>query len=142
MVTNAQETAVAERLNRARREFPAAVPVLDALAAHPDPFALRTETGGLEFAALRPVDGRPNRAVLKLFTVTDGPMTGRVAVLFYKRSQVPFSRDRYSYGVSLVAATGAEPEEIATWFDFASRGFDPEARPLRLRQAVTFTVPD
>jgi hypothetical protein len=142
MITNAGDAGVGQRLERARGAFPAAAAVLDALAGHPDPFSFRTEMDGMEFAAERPVDARPNRAVLKVFSVGDGPMSGRTAVFFYKRSQVPWSRDRYSYGVAILSPDGADPREIAGWLDYASTGFDPDAKPVHIRQAVTFNVPD
>ena len=79
---------------------------------------------------------------MKLFTVTDGPMEGRMVVFFYKQSQVPFSRDRHSYGVCVMPSSGPAPADINDWIFFASSGFDPTARPTALRTAFAFTVPD
>ncbi len=141
MIQNQEDPRVAAALARCRETIPAAVPLLDLAGSHPDGYEFRPDRSDFEFAALREVDGRPNRAMLKIFTIADGPLRGQAAVFFYKRSQVPFSRDRFSYGV-VTLPPGAGPGEVAGWLDFASGGFDPEARPSRLRLAFTFTVPD
>lgn len=142
MLTNIESDAVEDLLERASRDIPPARSFLDALVRHPDPFTFEKGGDGIEFAAQRPVQNRPNRARLKLFRVADGPMTGRVAAFFYKPSQVPFSRDRHSYGVCMLPSSGAASPEIGDWIFFASSGFDPAARPTGLRTAFSFTVPD
>ena len=141
MIENLTEPAVTERLARCREEIASSGPVLDALAGCPDPFEFRLDAPGWEFAAARPVEGRPNRAVLKLFTVPDGNQKGQAAAFFYKRSQVPFSRDRYSYGVCMMAGT-TSAEEVAEWIEFVSTGLHPDAQPRKLRRAFTFNIPD
>lgn len=132
-----------ERLQTLLRELPAAAPILDLLLTDPEPFSLG---GGRaaepEFSALRPVQGRPNRAVIKLFRIADGPLVGRIALFFYKKSQIPFSRDRHSYGAAVLPERDADPAELRSWVQFAGGGFDPQTRPSKLRLALTFTVPD
>lgn len=142
MINNALEPAVAERLARCRAEIPASGPLLDRAAAHPDEFAFRLDATGFELAALHPVEGRPNRSIVKIFAVPDGPMKGQAAVFFFKRSQIPFSLDRFSYGVCLLPAVSPPPEDLDGWLAFASNGFDPNVVPHRLRRAFTFTIPD
>ncbi len=142
MITNQTDPVARDRLEACRREIGASGPFLDALQAHPDPFRVRTEAGGFEFTADREVEGRPNRARLKVFMIPDGPMSGQPGVFFYKGSNVPFSRDRFSYGVCILPAANPSPDDLKEWLDFASGGFDPEARPRKLRLAFTFTVPE
>jgi hypothetical protein len=142
MLQNAAEQWAKELLQKAREEMPDVAPVLAELERASDPFSLVENGGTLEFAAHKPVENRQNRARLKIFTVPDGSMRGRKAVFFYKRSQIPFSRDRLSYGVCMIPSTGPSPREIEEWLFFASTGFDPAARPESLRQAFAFTVPD
>jgi len=142
VLTNTEDPAVRERLETARHTFPEATGLLDAIQSRTEPFRFRLESPGLEFQAEQPVEGRPNRATLKIFRVEEGPQTGRGVVLFYKQSQVPYSRDRLAYGVCMIDSTGPEPHEIPEWLFFASSGFHPDARPRRLRQAFTFSVPD
>jgi len=142
MLTNADLPQARARLVEARRRLPAVLPLLDAFEGRPEEFSLLVEGSGLEFRAMASVGRHPNRAVIKLFEVGDGPLEGRTAVFFYKKSQIPWSRDRHSYGVCLVGSSGPAPGEVEEWVSFASTGFDPERRPSRLRQAFTFTVPD
>jgi hypothetical protein len=131
-----------ERLETLRGELPAAAPILDLLMTDPEPFSLGGGSNGPEFSALRPVQGRPNRAVIKLFRIADGPLVGRIALFFYKKSQIPFSRDRHSYGAAVLPERDPDAAELRSWVQFAGGGFDPQARPPKLRLALTFTVPD
>ncbi len=142
MLTNTNSAPETEFLEKVTGAMPSARPFLEAIQEHPDPFTIDRESSGAEFAAQKPVENRPNRARMKLFTVTDGPMEGRMVVFFYKQSQVPFSRDRHSYGVCIMPSSGAAPTDINDWIFFASSGFDPAARPTGLRTAFAFTVPD
>lgn len=142
MLQNSGEPWARQRLDRIRDEMPDIAPVLAEIERTQDSFSLVEDGGSLELAANKPVENRQNRARLKFFTVPDGSMRGRKAVFFYKRSQIPFSRDRLSYGVCMIPSTGPSPREIEEWLFFASTGFDPAARPESLRQAFAFTVPD
>ena len=142
MLVNEQEQGVEDRLSAARGEIPEVQILVDALIRHPDPFAVRMEARGYEFHAQLEVDGRPNRATLKIFRVEEGAQEGRGVVFFYKQSQVPWSRDRLSYGICMIPASGPELEEVQEWLFFTSSGFHPDARPHRLRQAFTFNVPE
>jgi hypothetical protein len=142
MINNISESTVAQRVARCRAEIPSSGPFLDRAAAHPDGFDVRLEAPGFELAAQHPVEGRPNRAIIKIFSVPDGPMKGQAAVFFFKRSQIPFSLDRFSYGVCLLPAVSPPDSDLDGWLAFASSGFDPGAVPGRLRRAFTFTIPD
>jgi hypothetical protein len=142
MLRNAEESWVRERLRMVRGSMPEAAPLIDELERDPDQFLVRPDGEGVEFAALKAVEGRVNRSRIKLFTVPDGPMKGRRAIFFYKASQVPFSIDRLSYGVCMVPVNGPANRDVGDWLHFASSGFDPAARPDNLRQAFAFTVPD
>jgi hypothetical protein len=142
MITNQNEPDAARALDRCRAEIPASEAFLKALQGHPDPFECRPVGSGFDFASLREVDGRPNRAVVKVFTIPDGPMKGQAAAFFYKGSLVPFGRERFSYGVCIIPGADASPAEMKGWLDFAASGFDPDIRPPKLRRAFTFTVPD
>ena len=142
MIQNLRDSHVSQRLERGCDELSLAGPLIEAIEAEKEPFLLRLESPGIEFQALAPVGPHPNRAIMKLFRVSEGPMEGRTAVFFYKKSRIPWSHDRHSYGVCLVAPSGPTPGEIEEWIDFARTGFHPEHRPSRLRQAFTFTVPE
>jgi len=142
MISNIEERGAKEHLDRATQEMPSATLLIEALVGHADPFLVQDGPDGIEFAAQKSMNNRPNRARVKLFTVAEGPMQGRVAAFFYKRSQIPFSRDRHSYGVCMIPSTGPSQSDIGDWIFFTSSGLDPAARPSGLRQAFAFTVPD
>lgn len=122
-------------------EHPASQALLSALDAHPDAFAVLPEIDPFAVLAETPIEGRTNRAVLRLFVIPDGPLQGRHAVFYFKRSQIPFSRDRFSYGVSLCGET-PDADNWQGRLDFVASGFHPDRRPSGLRRAFTFTVPD
>jgi len=142
MIQNLREPQVFYRLQQGKENLYAAAPLFEAIAENQEPFSMRLESPGIEFQALSPVGTHPNRAVLKIFRIDAGPLEGRTAVFFYKKSRIPWSRDRHSYGVCLLASSGPTPGEVEEWIDFATTGFHPEHRPSRLRQAFTFTVPE
>jgi hypothetical protein len=142
MIQNLCDSQVSNQLQQGKADLSAAASLLDAIVVQREPFSMRLESPGIEFQALSPVGTHPNRAVLKVFRIDAGPLEGRTAVFFYKKSRIPWSRDRHSYGVCLLAPSGPTPGEVEEWIDFATTGFHPEHRPSRLRQAFTFTVPE
>jgi hypothetical protein len=142
VLTNEHDPEAARLLEQCRNDIQQSAAFLDALRRHADPYEVRLQARGYEFAAAKPVDGRPNRAVVKLFIILDGPLQGQAAAFFYKPSQIPTSRDRFSYGVCTIPRTGPENGETDAWIAFASSGFHPDARPPRIRRAFTFNVPE
>jgi hypothetical protein len=131
--------AVDERLRDLVADVPVGDVLLGAVKAHPRPFKVLLEEHGCAFQPMDDVDGRPNRCAVKVFVIAEGPFTGQCAVFFYKKSRVPFSRDRFSYGVCVTK--NPTPEDASVWLDFAVSGFDPDRSPRALRKAFTFTVP-
>jgi len=102
-------------------------------------FELVPETGGIELLALDPLpSGLPNRARIKVFS----PRPRHTLIFFYKKSLVPYSRDRYSYGGVDLSTDIADPQELGEWIEFARSGFHPEKRPSRLRRAFPYQIPD
>lgn len=142
MLENADEPGVPQRLEELASAIPSGASLVEAVCDHSDPFQLLPGTKGFDFAALTPVEGRPNRAVFKLFKIEDGPMEKTDAVFFYKTSQLPFSHDRFSYGVCLAPRQRSPNSAYQEWLRYATCGFDPTFTPKNLRRAFTFTVPD
>ena len=103
------------------------------------PFEIETSGAGLEVVARAPLpNGIPNRARMKVFS----PKPGHTLVFFYKKSLVPYSRDRYSYGGIDLRTESVEPQEIASWLDFLTSGFHPDKRPEELRRAFPYEIPE
>ncbi|HZV90607.1 MAG TPA: hypothetical protein VFF34_01230 [Candidatus Nitrosocosmicus sp.] len=102
------------------------------------PFELVTDPAGLEFAPLE--QGKPGRCRLKLFRPREGKE--RLCAFFYKRSNLAWSRDRFSYGGVEFRPEQATDEDLQSWRSWLLSGFDPERRPLRWRRAFLFDVPE
>ena len=132
MITNQEQPEVAEKLRAEAEANPLAGAVAAAVQASADPFEIETSGAGLEIVARAPLaNGVPNRARMKIFS----PKPGHTLVFFFKKSLVPYSRDRYSYGGLDLRSPSVKTQEIATWLDFLTSGFHPDKRPENLRRA-------
>jgi hypothetical protein len=139
MIANQARPAVAEKLSGEIAANPIAAAVAAAAEASVDPFEIETSGAGLEIVAqaLLP-NGIPNRARMKVFS----PKPGHTLVFFFKKSLVPYSRDRYSYGGLDLRAPSLGAREIANWLDFLTSGFHPDKRPENLRRAFPYEIPE
>ena len=139
MISNRAQAAVEQRLSAEVAANAIAGAVAAAVEASSEPFEVETSGTGLEIAARAALpNGIPNRARMKIFS----PKSGHTLVFFFKKSLVPFSRDRYSYGGLDLRAASAEPQEIAAWLDFLTSGFHPDKRPEKLRRAFPYEIPE
>jgi hypothetical protein len=139
MIANQTQPEAAEKLSAeaaANSIAGAVAAVLDASAYR---FEIETHGAGLEIAAREPLaNGLPNRARMKIFS----PKPNHTLVFFFKKSLVPYSRDRYSYGGLDLRGASLEAEEITAWLEFLSSGFHPDKRPQNLRRAFPYEIPD
>ncbi len=139
MIANHAQPAVAEKLRVEVEAQPIAGAVAAAAAAFADPFEIEATGTGLEIVACAPLaNGLANRARMKILS----PKPGHTLVFFFKKSLVPYSRDRYSYGGLDLHTPSAEPQEFAVWLDFLSSGFHPDKRPDCLRRAFPYEIPE
>jgi hypothetical protein len=116
-----------------------AAAVAAAAEASTDLFEIETSGAGLEIVARAPLpNGIPNRARMKIFS----PKAGHTLVFFFKKSLVPYSRDRYSYGGFDLHVPSVEPAVIAAWLEFLTSGFHPDKRPENLRRAFPYEIPE
>jgi hypothetical protein len=103
---------------------------------------LKAETvenaSGLDVIFCNEVHGLPNRARMKFFAL---PGQGRMAVFFYKKSLLPHSADRFSYGCCMFPEGGAEEAGMRAWVEYGASGFDAGKRPPRWMRGVPFDVP-
>ena len=139
MIANHSQAAVAEKLHAEIAANPLANAVATAAGVSPDPFDVEAGGAGLEIVARAPMlNGVPNRARMKIFS----PKPGHTLVFFFKKSLVPYSRDRYSYGGLDLRTPSVEPQEIAAWLGFLTSGFHPDRRPENLRRAFPYEIPE
>ncbi len=65
-----------------------------------------------------------------------------VLVFLYKKSNLPYSRDRFSYGGVIFGARTFHPQDFLECVDFLASGFHPEKRPAKLKRAFKYTIED
>jgi hypothetical protein len=124
---------------RERDSSPVVAAVRAAAETSPQAFQVTAGPAGLELAPCGPDAAHPpGRARLKVFS----PKPGQTVVFFYKKSLVPYSRDRYSYGGIDLRSSLPGPQDIEAWLEFLSSGFHPERRPPGLRRAFPYEIPD
>jgi hypothetical protein len=139
MIINRDQPEVAEKIRRESDANAVVGALVKAADAAPDAFEIDPGATGFDLRACAPLpSGLANRARLKVVAVRPG----RTLIFFYKKSLVPHSRDRYSYGGIDLRTPEVEASEIAEWLRFASSGFHPDRRPAGLRRAIPFEIPD
>jgi len=139
MILNRTDPQVAEKIRLESQANPLAKIVCEAADAAPDPFEVEASATGLEMQARAPLrTGLSNRARLKMFS----PKPGHTLVFFYKKSLVPYSRDRYSYGGVDLRTQQIDAAEVSEWLAFLTSGFHPEKRPAKLRRAFPYEIPE
>lgn len=84
---------------------------------------------------VRAGEERITRCLLKLYVTEEG----KLGAFFFKRSLLPYSRNRYSYGHVVCIPDDAD---LDRWLAYLASGLHPDMRPPRLRRAATDTVPD
>jgi hypothetical protein len=96
---------------------------------------------GIEVHFLNEVKELQNRARLRIHF----PVDGKCVLFFYKKSSIPFSRDRFSYGGIVVDArsTGRfHEDDVNEWIEFLISGLQPAHRPKSLKKSIPYTIPE
>ena len=140
MLTNAAEPEGRTKLELELGKNPAFSLVLDLLREAPEPFSIDPSAGGLEIVPLNDVKGAENRCRMKLFKPREEK--DRLCAFFFKRSNLTFSRDRFSYGAVEFLPEQLTGADASAWIAWLLSGLDPERRPARLKRAFLYTIPD
>jgi len=96
---------------------------------------------GMEIRFLNQVNEMPNRARLRIFF----PSQTKCLFFFHKKSVIPFSRDRYSYGGVVIDARSSgrfEEQDVREWIDYLRNGLPPKLRPATVKKSFPYTVPE
>ncbi|HEY3155232.1 MAG TPA: hypothetical protein VGK76_01220 [Candidatus Eisenbacteria bacterium] len=140
MLINREGGSVSRKIAGELERNPDLAPVLDVFESAPEGFEIDGAAAGLELIPVGSTGVAASRCRLKLFTPREGKE--RLCAFFYKRSNLAWSHDRFSYG-------GVEfrPEQITevavrSWHAWLCSGFDPERRPERLRRAFLYDIPE
>ena len=140
MLIGRDEPSVWTKLCHEMRHEPELEGIVGWLHGAPEPMEIDPDRAGLELAPAGREEDAPRRCRLKLFRARAGK--DRFCAFFYKRSNLPWSRDRFSYGgVEFVPArvTRADVEGWARWL---ASGLNPEQKPERLRRSFLYDIPD
>lgn len=103
--------------------------------------AVEPHENGVEMRFLNEIGGTPNRGRLRIFF----PAENKCCLFFYKKSSIPYSRDRFSYGGIVVderSGSRFDESEIREWVRFLLNGFQPKFRPRSLKKSIPYTVPE
>ncbi len=138
MLVNADDPAVQQKIEAECSTHGCLEHVMGVL--HESPYALRiiAEDSALTVAANNEIDGKPNRGVFKIFF----PKETKLVAIFYKKSLVSWSRDRYSYGGMEANVAKIDEAKIDEWLTFLNAGFDPGQRPAQFQRTFPYDLPD
>ena len=139
MILNKLASPADETLRTELGANPVAREVCGAVETSTESFEITAEGVGIEIrGASFLANGLPNRARMKVFS----PKPGHTLVFFYKKSLLPYSRDRYSYGGIDLRTEEADRAAIIEWLAFVSSGLHPDRRPTNLRRAFPYEIPE
>ena len=96
---------------------------------------------GLEIHFLNEINGMPNRAHLRIYF----PMETKCVLFFHKKSSIPFSRDRFSYGGVVIDCRSSNrftKSEVEEWIEFLINGLNPKLRPSTVKKGLPYTIPE
>lgn len=144
MILNEQQPKAKAKLDAELAAHDCLKLIVEAARKFDAPFRIEPEGSGLEFSVENDIKGLPNRGRLKVFfpVAESGGPGLRVVGIFYKPSNLSFSRDRFSYGGFLSSPSKLKDEDIDAWLAFLASGLSPANRPRDLRRAFPYTVPE
>ncbi len=140
MLINRNRIRTAAKVRHEVERHPVLTLVVDVFDSAREWFEIAPELDGLELAPVDPLRGGPNRCRLKFFQPREGKE--RLCAFFYKRSNLAWSRDRFSYGGVEFRPGQLTEADVRGWLAWLNSGFHPELRPARLRRALMYDVPD
>lgn len=144
MLIGREEAGVREKLRSVVGRDPELEPIVEWLQDAAEPVRVEPDRAGLE---LSPGGNEPGadeatsrRCRLKVFRAREGKE--RFCAFFYKRSNLPWSRDRFSYGGVEFLPGRVTRSEVQGWIRWLTSGLDPAQRPERLRRSFLYDIPD
>jgi hypothetical protein len=120
--------------------FPALAMLFEAMEKN-GCFVTRPCVNGVEIRFLNEIHGLPNRGWLRIYFATES----KCVLFFHKKSSVPFSHDRFSYGGVVIdeRSTGRfDTNDAQEWVLFLKSGLPPDLRPKTLKKSIPYTIPE
>lgn len=140
MLVRREEPSVFSKLRREISREPELGRIVEWLHAAPEAVRVEPDRAGLEVAPDGEEKGAHRRCRLKVFRAREGKE--RFCAFFYKRSNLPWSRDRFSYGGVEFVPGRVTQAEVQGWVRWLASGLDPDRRPERLRRSFLYDIPD
>ena len=142
MINNLDAEGVKEKIASETTANPAVKTIYECAATHHRSYDIEPRAGGLELTSTTPIKGHPNRCRLKVWQ----PEPSQLLAWFYKRSVVPHSRDRFSYGGIVWELATVDLSkvgmEVDSWLEWLDSGLNPEKRPPSWISAFSFDIPE
>ena len=133
MIVNKQDPAAVARLEESRRLSPVIAELMDCADSLPADLQVDTQSKYLEFLS-------PAQPLLRMRVILQESES--ILVFFYKKSALPYSRDRFSYGGVIFGARTFHREDFVQSVDFLLANFHPQKRPAKLKRAFKYTIED
>ena len=104
-------------------------------------YAARPCVNGVELRFLDEGGSIPNRCYLRVYFPTDS----KCVLFFHKKTSIPFSHDRFSYGGVVIDERSTERfdrNDAMQWVLFLKNGMRPDLRPATLKKSIPYTIPE
>lgn len=142
MITNIDNLDVKDKVESETNSNPAVKAIYEHIASVPESYSIDIFSAGLEFIPENKINNQPNRCRLKIWQ----PSPNQLLAFFFKRSSVPHSRDRFSYGGVAWDLNNKDlsniSSEIDAWLEWLHSGLNPDKRPPNWVSAFHFDIPD
>ncbi len=122
-------------------KFPAVELLFHLLCEREVDLDIRDCQQGVEIHIKNQILENENRGYLRIFF----PTPSKCVLFFHKKSQVPFSRDRFSYGGLIIdekSTSRYSVTDVEEWVEFLFSGLQPGKRPSSLKKSIPYTIPD
>jgi hypothetical protein len=134
-------TAIQFKENLNFEKFPAVELMFHLISERTTDFDVQRCERGAEIHVKNKILGNENRGYLRIFF----PSRSKCVLFFHKKSQVPFSRDRFSYGGLIIdekSTSRYTVTDVEEWVEFLFSGFQPGKRPSTLKKSIPYTIPE
>jgi hypothetical protein len=133
VIENKQDATASAKLDESRQSSPVIAKLIAYADSMPARLCVDTESAGLEFLD-------PQQPRLRMRVVLQESES--VLVFLYKKSVLPYSRDRFSYGGVMFGARTFRQTDFIESVEFLLSGFHPDRRPSKLKRAFKYTIED
>ena len=133
MIANKQDSLAAARLEEHRRLSPVIAQLID--YADTMEAVLEVDTDSKFFEMRSPEQPRLRMRVILQESES-------IMVFLYKKSTLPYSRDRFTYGAVIFGARTFHGADFLECVEFLRANFHPEKRPAKLKRAFKYTIED